>query len=47
LKVLRFLLGLQHIDFKLRQSALLIKEEAVRKSEVEKCASAIHDWGPL
>jgi hypothetical protein len=40
-----FLLGRQHIGFKLRRSALLKKEEAVSKGEVEKCASAIHNLG--
>jgi hypothetical protein len=44
LKVLCFLSG-QHIVFKLRRSALLRKEEAVGKGEVEKCASANHDLG--
>jgi hypothetical protein len=38
-------LGLQHIDFALRRSALPVKEEAVSKGEVEKCASATHDLG--
>jgi hypothetical protein len=42
LKVLCFLLGCQHIVFKLRQSALLKKEGAVSKGEVEKCTSANH-----
>jgi hypothetical protein len=41
LKVLCFLLG-QHLVFKLRQSALLKKEEAVSKGEIEKCTSATH-----
>jgi hypothetical protein len=36
LKVLCFFLGCQHIVFKLRQSALLKKEVAVSKGEVEK-----------
>jgi hypothetical protein len=45
LKVLCFFLGLQHIVFKLRRSALLVKEEAVSKGEVEKCTSANHDLG--
>jgi hypothetical protein len=45
LKVLCFLLGRQHIGFKLRPSALLKKEEAVGKGEVEVCASAIHNLG--
>jgi hypothetical protein len=44
LKVLCFLLG-QHIVFVRRPSALLKKEEAVGKSEVEKCTSATHDLG--
>jgi hypothetical protein len=45
LKVLCFFLGLQHIVFKLRRSALLDKEEAVSKGEVEKWTSATHDLG--
>ena len=45
LKVLCFLLRLQHFVFKLRRSALLKKEEAVGKGEVEKCTSATHDLG--
>src|SRR5688572_18368704 len=45
LKVLCFFSGHQHIVFKLRQSALLKKEEAVCKGEKEKCTSAIHDLG--
>jgi hypothetical protein len=40
-----FFLGRQHIVFKLRQSALLKKEEAVSKGEKEKCTSATHDLG--
>jgi hypothetical protein len=36
LKVLCFSLGLQHIVFALRRSALLKEEEAVSKGEVEK-----------
>ena len=47
LKVLCFLLGRQHIGFKLRRSALLKKEGAVGKGEVEVCASAIHNLGVL
>jgi hypothetical protein len=35
----------QHLVFTLRQSALLKKEVAVSKGEVEKCASANHDLG--
>jgi hypothetical protein len=45
LKVLCFSLGLQHVVFKLRRSALLKKEEAVGKGEKEKCTSATHDLG--
>jgi hypothetical protein len=37
----------QHFGFKLRQSALLKKEEAVCKGEIEKCASATHKLGIL
>jgi len=44
LKVL-VLLGCQHIVFARRRSALLKKEEAVGKGEVEKCTSATHDLG--
>jgi hypothetical protein len=47
LKVLCFISGRQHIVFKLRRSALLRKEEAVRKGEIEKCASANHNLGLL
>jgi len=47
LKVLCFLSGRQHIVFKLRRSALLRKEEAVSKGEIEKCASANHNLGLL
>jgi hypothetical protein len=36
-------LSCQHIVFARRQSALLKKEEAVGKGEVEKCTSATHD----
>jgi len=45
LKVLCFFLGRQHIVFARRQSALLKKEEAVGKGEVEKCTSATHNLG--
>jgi hypothetical protein len=38
-------LGLQHLDFKLRRPALLVKEVAEGKGEVEKCTSAIHNLG--
>src|SRR5215213_7657847 len=43
LKVLCFFLGRQHFVFKLRRSALLRKEVAVSKGEIEKCTSANHD----
>jgi hypothetical protein len=36
------LLGDQHFVFAHRRAALLAKEEAVRKGEIEKCASANH-----
>ena len=38
-------LGRQHIVFARRRSALLKKEEAVGKGEIEKCTSATHDLG--
>jgi hypothetical protein len=41
--VLCFFLGHQHFIFKLRRSALLRKEVAVSKGEIEKCTSATHD----
>jgi len=45
LNLLCFLLGRQHIVFKLRRSALLGKGVAVRKGEIEKITSAHHDLG--
>jgi hypothetical protein len=45
LKVLCFYLSRQHIVFKLRRSALLRKEVAERKGEIEKITSAHHDLG--
>jgi hypothetical protein len=43
LKVLCFSLGRQHIVFARRRSALLKKEEAEGKCEIEKCTSATHN----
>jgi len=45
LNLLCFLLGRQHIVFKLRRSALPGKGVAVGKGEIEKITSAHHDLG--